>query len=58
MVRRAKTGRSNPAYTTLGGNLPWPLWNTLNKYRVRVVRTKYNMVKWGFSENDYTCECG
>ena len=35
-----------------GNNLDWPVWNTLNRLRVGVGRTKENMRKWGYGEQD------
>jgi len=41
-----------------GNNLDWPVWKTLNRLRVGVGRTKENMRKWGYGEQDITCICG
>jgi len=41
-----------------GNNLDWLVWKTLNRLRVGVGRTKENMRKWGYGEQDITCICG
>ncbi|KAE9524319.1 hypothetical protein AGLY_015358 [Aphis glycines] len=41
-----------------GNNLDWPVWKTLDRLRVGVGRTKENMRKWGYGEQDITCICG
>ena len=40
-----------------GSTLPWPEWMCLNRLRTGMGRCKHNMRKWGYSEEDTTCEC-
>ena len=32
-------------------------WQCLNRLRTRVGRCKYNMNKWGYCDDDTTCDC-
>ena len=43
-----------------GGNLPYPVWRTLNRLRTGVPRCKTNLQKWGLLpvDEDPMCECG
>ncbi len=40
-----------------GSSLPWCEWQCLNRLRTHVGRCRYNMKKWGYSDDDTTCEC-
>ena len=40
-----------------GSTLPWTEWMCLNRLRTGMGRCKHNMRKWGYSEEDTTCEC-
>ena len=40
-----------------GSSLPWCEWQCLNRLRTRVGRCKYNMNKWGYCDDDTTCDC-
>jgi len=37
-----------------GGNLPWPLWEMINRLRARLAKTRVNMVKWRYHKKDLT----
>jgi hypothetical protein len=39
-------------------NLEWLVWKTLNRLHVGVGRTKENMRKWGYGDQDINCICG
>lgn len=43
-----------------GSHLPYNIWKTLNRLRVKVSRSKKNLARWGFLEDnqDDTCDCG
>uniref|UniRef100_A0A8D8Q169 Uncharacterized protein n=1 Tax=Cacopsylla melanoneura TaxID=428564 RepID=A0A8D8Q169_9HEMI len=40
-----------------GYNQPYTTWKSLNRLRAGVSRCKYNLRKWGYSDNA-DCECG
>ena len=37
---------------------PWTTWKALNRLRSQVGRSRVNMLKWGFSNEQETCDCG
>ena len=41
-----------------GAENPWPTWKALNLLRTQVGRSRVNMLKWGFSNEQETCDCG
>ena len=41
-----------------GAENPWTTWNALNRLRTQVGRSRVNMLKWGFSNEQETCDCG
>ena len=41
-----------------GAENPWTTWNTFNRLRTQVGRSRVNMLKWGFSNDPETCDCG
>ena len=36
----------------------WTTWKALNRLRTQVGRSRVNMLKWGFSSEQGTCDCG
>ena len=42
----------------LGAENPWTTWKALNRLRSQVGRSRVNMLKWGFSSEQETCDCG
>jgi len=50
-----KTSDRKP--TTIGHNLKYESWKTLNRLRAGVARTKKSLVKWKKEDNDL-CKCG
>ena len=40
------------------GENPWTTWKALNRLRTQVGRSRVNMLKWGFSNEPETCDCG
>ena len=42
---------------SLGLNLTFGTWKSLNRLRTAVTRCKSNLLRWGFAENEL-CECG
>ena len=38
-----------------GAENPWTTWKTLNRLRAQVGRSRVNMLKWGFSNEQETC---
>ena len=41
-----------------GAENPWTTWKALNRLRTQVGRSRVNMLKWGFSNEEETCDCG
>ena len=41
-----------------GAENPWTTWKALNRLRTQVGRSRVNMLKWGFSNEPETCDCG
>jgi len=42
-----------------GHELQWHVWKTLNRLRVGVGRSKDNMLKWGYlNDQETSCHCG
>ena len=41
----------------VGAEKPWTTWKALNRLRTQVVRSRVNMLKWGFSNEQETCYC-
>ena len=41
-----------------GAENPWTTWKALNRLRTQVGRSRVNMLKWGFSDEPDTCDCG
>ena len=41
-----------------GADYPWTTWKALNRLRTQVGRSRVNMLKWGFSNEQETCDCG
>ena len=41
-----------------GTENPWTIWKTLNRLSTQVGRSRMNMLKWGFSNDRETCDCG
>ena len=41
-----------------GAENPWTTWKALNRLRTQVGRSRVNMLKWGFSKEQDTCDCG
>ena len=41
-----------------GADNPWTTWKALNRLRTQVGRSRVNMLKWGFSNEQETCDCG
>ena len=41
-----------------GAENPWTTWKALNQLRRQVGRLIVNMLKWGFSNEAETCDCG
>ena len=41
-----------------GAENPWTTWKALNRLRSQVGRSRVNMLKWGFSNEQETCDCG
>ena len=41
-----------------GAENPWTTWKALNRLRTQVGRSRVNMLKWGFSNEQETCDCG
>ena len=41
-----------------GAEKPWTTWKALNRLRTQVGRSRINMLKWGFSTEPETCDCG
>ena len=41
-----------------GAENPWTTWKALNRLRTQVGRSRLNMLKWGFSNEQETCDCG
>ena len=41
-----------------GTENPWTTWKALNRLRTQVGRSRVNMIKWGFSNEQETCDCG
>ena len=41
-----------------GAENPWTTWKALNRLRTQVGRSRANMLKWGFSKEHETCDCG
>ena len=41
-----------------GAEKPWTTWKALNRLRTQVGRSRVNMLKWGFSTEPETCDCG
>ena len=41
-----------------GAEKPWKTWKALNRLRTQVGRSRVNMLKWGFSTEPETCDCG
>ena len=40
-----------------GAENPWTTWKALNRLRTQVGRSRVNMLKWGFSNEQETCAC-
>ena len=45
-------------HLTAGAENPWTTWKALNRLRTQVGRSRVNMLKWGFSNEPETCDCG
>ena len=41
-----------------GAENPWTTGKALNRLRAQVGRSRVNMLKWGFSNEQETCDCG
>ena len=41
-----------------GAENPWTTWKALNRLRTQVGRSRVNMLKWRFSTEQETCDCG
>ena len=41
-----------------GAEKPWTTWKAHNRLRTHVGRSRVNMLKWGFSNEQETCDCG
>ena len=41
-----------------GADIPWTTWKALNRLRTQVGRSRVNMLKWGFSNEQEICDCG
>ena len=41
-----------------GAETPWTTWKALNRLRTQVGRSRVNMLKWGFDNEQKTCDCG
>ena len=41
-----------------GAENHWTTWKALNRLRTQVGRSRVNMLKWGFSNEQETCDCG
>ena len=41
-----------------GAENPWATWKALNRLRTQVGWSTVNMLKWGFSNEQETCDCG
>ena len=41
-----------------GAENPWTTWKAFNRLRTQVGRSRVNMLKWGFSNETETCDCG
>ena len=41
-----------------GEENPWTTWKALNRLRTQVDRSRVNMLKCGFSNEQETCDCG
>ena len=41
-----------------GAENPWTTWKALNRLRTQVGRSRVNMLKWGFFNEQETCDCG
>ena len=41
-----------------GAENPWTTWKALKRLRTQVGRSRVNMLKWGFSNEPETCDCG
>ena len=41
-----------------GAENPWTTWKALNRLRTQVGRSRVNMLNWGFSNEQETCDCG
>ena len=41
-----------------GAENPLTTWKALNRLRTQVGRSRVNMLKWGFSNEQDTCDCG
>ncbi|MEG7525403.1 MAG: hypothetical protein M3H12_20350, partial [Chromatiales bacterium] len=36
----------------------WITWKALNRLRIKVGRSRANMLKWGYSNDPDNCDCG
>ena len=45
-------------YLPPGAENPWTSWKALNRLRTQVGRSRVNMLEWGFSNEQETCDCG
>ena len=41
-----------------GAENPWTTWKALNRLRTQVGQSRVNMLKWGFFNEQKTCDCG
>ena len=41
-----------------GAENPWTTWKALNRLCTQVGRSRVNMLKWGLSNEQETCDCG
>ena len=41
-----------------GAENPWTTWKVLDRLRTQVGRSRVNMLKWGFSNEQETCDSG
>ena len=64
-IRRAVASRTEQTRQTTderhippGAENPWTTWKALNRLRMQVGRSRVNMLKWGFSNEPETCDCG
>ena len=46
------------AHLPAGAENPWTTWKALNRLRTQVDRSRVNMLKSGFSNEQETCDCG